>query len=79
MQIDTGILDDGDPCGMLVGERIALDSTLPALRPCRWCGHERGVKTGPKGPHHDGVRCEKCHSHIGWLPPPASDFELIEH
>jgi len=73
MLFDIGM--DGCP---LEGERVELDSSLPALRPCRYCDSKLGVKTGPKGPHHDGVRCAECLRHLGWLPPPVEDFEVIE-
>jgi hypothetical protein len=52
---------------------VCLDGSKPALRPCRYCGSVSGVLTGPKGPHYDGVQCEECHRHLGWLPPPKSD------
>ena len=54
-------------------QMVALDSTLPALRPCRYCGHEHGYLTGTVGVHHDGVRCAQCERHIGWIPAPQSD------
>lgn len=61
---------------LLSGTQVALDGSKPALRPCRYCGHQFGVLTGPKGPHHDGVRCGQCARHLGWLPPP--DDPLVE-
>lgn len=72
--IDTG---HGDEC-QLPGARVALDGSKPALRPCRYCESVVGVLTGPKGPHHDGVRCASCLRHLGWLPPPDSDLSLVE-
>lgn len=72
--VDTGA---GDDCP-LDGARVALDGSKPALRPCRYCGGVVGVLTGPKGPHHDGVRCSSCLRHLGWLPPPTGDDPLIE-
>ena len=73
------LFDTGEDQCPLAGERVALDGSLPALRPCRWCGHNEGVKTGPKGPHHDGVRCANCLRHLGWLPPPDCESgSLIE-
>ncbi len=74
MQIDTG---RGDECP-LTGVRVDLDGSKPALRQCRFCGGLHGVLTGPKGPHHDGVRCDTCLKFLGWLPPPDSNFSLIE-
>lgn len=58
----------------LDGKLVALDGSKPALRPCRYCGSTRGVLTGPKGPHYDGVRCAACLRHLGWLPPPSSSL-----
>jgi hypothetical protein len=83
MFIKTGIFEDGDPCGLLTGQRVALDSSFPALKICRFCKHETGVLTGPSGPHRDGVRCEKCYRHLGWLPPSyhgetSDDFDVVE-
>lgn len=68
MEIKTGS-DHVEAWNILAGPRVALDASWPALKPCRFCGHGTGVLTGPKGPHADGVRCEKCYRHIGWLPP----------
>lgn len=82
MIIKTGIYEDGDPCGLLAGPRVGLDSSFPALRPCRFCSHTTGVLIGPTQHHADGVRCEKCHRHIGWLPASfhglAEPFDVIE-
>jgi hypothetical protein len=78
MRIDTGIFEDGDPRGTLEGPRVALDSSKPALRTCRYCGHDTGVNEGPKGPHGDGIRCEACWRHLGWLPKAATAIDLIE-
>lgn len=63
---------------MQAGTHVRLDGSKPALRPCRYCGSTSGVLTGPKGPHHDGVRCDKCGRHLGWLPPPPEEDPLIE-
>ncbi|WP_157057547.1 hypothetical protein [Loktanella sp. 3ANDIMAR09] len=82
MEIKTGSADV-EAWNILEGPRVTLDASWPALKPCRFCNHTTGVLTGPKGPHADGVRCEKCYRHIGWLPPAyhgdsASDMSLIE-
>ena len=82
MTIKTG--NNDDDWNILAGKRIPLDRSFPALKPCRFCAHETGVLTGPKGPHTDGVRCEKCYRHLGWLPPAfgcadlRDDFDVIE-
>lgn len=72
-----------DSWNVLSGPRVTLDASFPALKVCRFCGHETGVLTGPKGPHKEGVRCEACYRHLGWLPPSyggddQDDFDLIE-
>lgn len=66
MNIKTGLLREER-------KRVNLDSSFPALRPCRFCGHKTGVLTGPTDLHAEGVRCEKCHRHIGWLPASFSE------
>jgi hypothetical protein len=64
---------------VLIGSRVTLDGSKPALRVCRYCGCTEGILTGPKGPHHDGVRCANCTRHLGWLPPPRTDdFSVVE-
>jgi hypothetical protein len=73
-RVDTG----NDAQGLLAGPRVDLDGSKPALRPCRFCSGLVGVLTGPTGPHHDGVRCEACTRHLGWLPPPRDDLDMIE-
>jgi len=80
MEIKTGSLFD-DRGNTIAGKRVALDASFPALKPCRFCGHLTGVLTGPSGPHSEGVRCEACFRHIGWLPPSyngSDDFSVIE-
>lgn len=80
MEIKTGS-GSQENWNVLTGKRVALDSSFPALKPCRFCAHTVGVLTGPNGPHTDGVRCEACYRHIGWLPPAydlADDFDVIE-
>lgn len=62
----------------MAGRTVALDGSAPALRPCRFCHAQRGVTTGPKGPHHDGVRCADCGRHLGWLTAPAEEADVIE-
>lgn len=73
-QIDTGFT---------LRNQVNLDGSRPALRPCRFCGSTIGYLTGPSGPHDNGVRCECCKRHLGWLskPPPLfddDDFDVIE-
>lgn len=80
MEIKTGSFSDENR-NVLAGRRVALDSSFPALKPCRFCKHETGVLTGPSGPHVEGVRCEACYRHIGWLPPAydlGADFSVFE-
>lgn len=81
MEIKTG--SNEQEWNVLAGTRVTLDASWPALKPCRFCGHHTGVLTGPKGPHAEGVRCEACYRHIGWLPPAYNgddldDFDVIE-
>lgn len=51
-------------------DAVALDGSQPALRTCRRCGHGSGYRTGPKGPHADGIRCLACDMFLGWLKTP---------
>ena len=70
--------------GEKAADLIDLDGSLPALRPCRFCGHEgKALLYGPKPPHGMGVRCPSCERALGWLPrakdePAEDDFDVIE-
>ncbi len=57
---------------------IRLDGSVPALRPCRRCGGDMGRIVPPAGPHNNGVRCVTCERHLGWLPKPPEEIDLIE-
>ena len=65
-------------------ELIDLDGSCPALRPCRYCGHDGSARLyGPVPPHGMGVRCTACGRALGWLPKSKTghaedDFDLIE-
>lgn len=71
-------MDDGWPPSLFPNEsRVELDGSLPALRPCRFCGSSDGVLEPGKGPHGKGVRCERCLRHIGWLPKADADEDAL--
>jgi hypothetical protein len=57
-------------------KRVKLDGTLPALRPCRSCGHTVGYHSDGAAQHAGGVRCDACDRHTGWLP--KSYFDSAE-
>lgn len=72
---------DGEPRGFAdLSDKppVKLDGSKPALKPCRWCGSQWGYHTGPTGPHHDGIRCNDCERHLGWLPSPNSAASVID-
>ncbi len=48
--------------------KLPLDSSIPALRPCRYCGGGFGLVDSAKGPHGNGILCSACLRHIGWTP-----------
>jgi hypothetical protein len=69
--------EDGGPTGPL----IALDGSIPALKPCRFCGSETGFAGEAVGPHNSKVYCAECKKQLSWLPKwfdTSQDDSLIE-
>ena len=54
---------------------LPLDGSAPARRACRYCGSVHGRLDPPKLPHGQGVRCDACGRHLGWLPKAKADAD----